>query len=221
MHGFLDGLAEFCATHPGYAFWAIFLLALSEAIPIVGTVVPGSTLVLAISALAAKSGLSPWPLLVAATAGAIAGDGISYWLGRRYHQEILQRWPLNQFPQFIRRSEVFFERHGAASVFLARFTAVVRAFVPLIAGILNMPARQFYTANIVSALLWAPAHVFPGMAFGVLVSLAGASAQQILILVVAAATVGFVIFKLLRWRAGRIGNQKSEVRNQKSHAGKI
>ena len=38
-------------------------------------------------------------------------------------------------------------RFGAASVFLARFTAVVRAFVPLLAGILRMSSRQFYVAK--------------------------------------------------------------------------
>ena len=132
--------------------------------------VPGSTLIVAISALAIEADISPWLLLAAATLGAIMGDGASFWLGQRCHRQILQRWPLNRFPRLIARSEAFFDRYGAASVFLARFTAVVRAFVPLIAGIVQMPARQFYVANILSAIVWAPAHVFPGVVFGVLVS---------------------------------------------------
>jgi membrane protein DedA with SNARE-associated domain len=107
--------------------------------------------------------VNPWLLLVAAIGGAIAGDGLSFWLGQRYHQEILLGWPLNRYPQFIGRSEAFINRYGVASVFLARFTAVVRAFVPLVAGILGMPPRQFYAANVLSALAWAPAHVFPGV----------------------------------------------------------
>jgi len=175
-------VTEFIAAHPQYACWAIFFLALSEAIPIVGTVVPGSTLVVAISALATRANIAPWLLLVAATMGAIIGDGLSYWLGQRYHQEILHRWPINQFPQLVVRSEAFFSRYGSASVFLARFTAVVRAFVPLIAGILRMPARQFYAANILSAVIWAPAHVFPGVMLAIVASLAGASAERLLIL---------------------------------------
>ena len=79
-----------------YAYSAIFLVALSEAIPVVGTVVPGSTLVVAISALAAGAGANSWLTLVAATVGAIVGDGVSFWLGRRYHREILRSWPLNR-----------------------------------------------------------------------------------------------------------------------------
>ena len=146
-----------------YKRQAIFLLALSEAVPLVGTVVPGSTLIIGICALATGAHVNPWPLLSAAILGAIFGDGLSFWLGRRYHRKILLYWPLNCCPQFIDRSEAFIKTYGGASVFLARFIAVVRAFVPLVAGILGMSSRQFYAFNILSALAWAPAHVFPGV----------------------------------------------------------
>ncbi len=203
MRFYLSEVIDFISTHPHWAYWAVFLLAFSEAIPIIGTVVPGSTLVVGISALATKANMNPWLLLVAATMGAIVGDGLSFWLGQRYHREILQRWPLNQFRQFIARSETFFNRYGGASVFLARFTAIVRAFVPLIAGILRMPARQFYIANILSAVIWAPAHVFPGVVFGILVSLAGASPEQVFILVVAVMIVGWAVFRVVRFCLNR------------------
>jgi membrane protein DedA with SNARE-associated domain len=199
MTAYLSDITDFVAMHPHYAAWAVFGLAFSEAIPIVGTVVPGSTLIVAISALAIEADISPWLLLAAATLGAIMGDGVSFWLGQRCHRQILQRWPLNRFPRFIARSEAFFNRYGAASVFLARFTAVVRAFVPLIAGIVRMPARQFYLANILSATVWAPAHVFPGVVFGVLVSLAGARPEQIFILAVAAMLLGVAGVRAVRY----------------------
>jgi membrane protein DedA with SNARE-associated domain len=85
----------------------------------------------------------------------------------------------------IDRSEAFINKYGVASVFLARFTAVVRAFVPLVAGILRMPPRQFYAAKILSALAWAPAHVFPGVLLGMAISLVGASAEQLTVLKIA------------------------------------
>ncbi len=198
MTAYISDLTDFIATHPHYAAWAVFLLAFSEAIPVIGTVVPGSTLIVAISALAIEAHISPWLLLVAAILGAIVGDGASFWLGQRCHRQILQRWPLDRFPGFIARSEAFFNRYGGASVFLARFTAVVRAFVPLIAGIVQMPARQFYLANVLSALVWAPAHVFPGVVFGMLVSLAGARPEQIFVLAVAAMIVAVAATRLVR-----------------------
>ncbi len=192
------GFTAYIRLHPDYAIWAVFLFAFSEAIPIVGTVVPGSTLIVALSALAIGAHISPWLLLLAAVAGAILGDGTSYWLGLRLKREVLERWPLNRFPQFIARSEEFFVRWGAASVFLARFTAVVRAFVPLIAGIVQMPARQFFLANVLSALAWAPAHVFPGVAFGFLVRLAGARPSEIFFLALTAMLVGLIALRLVR-----------------------
>src|SRR5580700_8539414 len=177
-------VVEFVGRYPHYAVIAIFLLALSEAIPVVGTVVPGSTLIIGICALATGAHVNPWPLLGAAIVGAIFGDGLSFWLGRRYHREILLRWPLSRYPQFIDRSEAFIKAYGGASVFLARFIAVVRAFVPLVAGILGMSSRQFYAFNILSALAWAPAHVFPGVLLGMAPDLAGLSPARLAILLI-------------------------------------
>jgi membrane protein DedA with SNARE-associated domain len=184
MTSYFAGIVDFIGGHPHYALTAIFLLALSEAIPVIGTVVPGSTLIIGICALATGAHVNSWPLLGAAIVGAIFGDGLSFWLGRRYQREILLRWPLNRYPQFIDRSEAFIKTYGGASVFLARFIAVVRAFVPLVAGILGMSSRQFYAVNILSALAWAPAHVFPGVLLGMALSLAGLSPGRLAILLI-------------------------------------
>jgi membrane protein DedA with SNARE-associated domain len=192
---YFTAVVDYVSAHSHYAYIAIFLLALSEAIPVVGTVVPGSTLIIGISTLAAGASANPWILLIAATVGAIAGDGLSFWLGQKYHREVLSSWPLNQYPQFIARSEKFIIRYGAASVFLARFTAIVRAFVPLVSGILRMSPRQFYAANILSALAWAPAHVFPAVLLAMALRLTDASAEQRTIVVIAALVVAtFIIF---------------------------
>jgi membrane protein DedA with SNARE-associated domain len=184
MTSYFAWIVDFVGRHPHYALTAIFLLALSEAVPMVGTVIPGSTLIIGICALATGAHVNPWPLLGAAIVGAIFGDGLSFWLGHRYRRELLLRWPLNRYPQVIARSEAFIKTYGAASVFLARFIAVVRAFVPLVAGILGMSSRRFYAANILSALTWAPAHVFPGVLLGMALKLAGLSPARLAILVI-------------------------------------
>jgi hypothetical protein len=67
MTSYFSGFVDFVGTHPHYALTAVFLLALSEAIPVIGTVVPGSTLIVGISALAAGANVNPWLLLIAAT----------------------------------------------------------------------------------------------------------------------------------------------------------
>jgi membrane protein DedA with SNARE-associated domain len=121
----------------------------------------------------------PWALLVAAVLGAIAGDGFSFWLGIVTNGRYSAAGRSNRFPWLIERSAQFIRKYGITSVFLARFTAVVRAFVPLLAGTLRMPSRQFYVANILSALVWAPMHVFPGVLLGLAVAFGGAHAPQL------------------------------------------
>src|SRR5687767_12154557 len=112
MMSYFAPIIDFVAAHPHYAITAVFFLALSEAVPLIGIVVPGSTLIIAISAIATGADVNPWLLLVAATVGAILGDGLSFWLGQRYKRQILLAWPLNRYPQFVDRSETFIIRHG-------------------------------------------------------------------------------------------------------------
>jgi membrane protein DedA with SNARE-associated domain len=205
MTSFFSTLVDFVHAHSQYTHIAIFLLALSEAIPVVGTVVPGSTLIVGISALATSANANPWLLLIAATAGAIVGDGLSFWLGQRYHREILNSWPLNKYPYLIARSERLIIEYGAASVFFARFATVVRAFVPLVAGILRMSPLQFYAANVLSALAWAPAHIFPGVLVAMALQLTIPSPEQRTILVLAGLIVATFI-SLPRARSSRSGD---------------
>ena len=150
---FFSTLVGTVSAHPHIAYLVVFLLALSEAVPVIGVIVPGSAVIVGIAALVPSGVVSLWPLLTTALLGAILGDGLSFWLGHRYHRDILQRWPLSHYPDLMARSEAFFQRHGGKSVFLARFTPGVRAFVPLVAGMLQMPLHRFYAANILSALI--------------------------------------------------------------------
>lgn len=180
----LSAVTAFIATHPLLAYAAVLLLALSESIPVVGVVVPGSGVILAISALVPSGAVTLWPLLMAAVAGAVIGDGLSFWIGHHYQRAILSLRPLHRYSALIARSEAFFARHGDKSVFLARFTPGVRAFVPLLAGMLRMSPRRFYTVNLLSALAWALVHTLPGVLVGASFSLFGAAAKPLAILLI-------------------------------------
>ncbi|CAN7565558.1 phosphatase PAP2 family protein [Mesorhizobium sp. LjRoot246] len=199
----VSSVVEFLTAHPHVAYLAVFLLALSESIPIIGVVIPGTAVILALSTLVPSGVLLLWPLLIAATSGAIAGDGFSFWLGHRYHREILGLWPLNRNPELIQRSEAFFTRHGDKSVFLARFTPGVRAFIPLLAGMLGMSVRRFYAVNVASALAWAPSHILPGVLVGAAFGIFGAAAKPLAILLIVLVVVGWVVLHAVRWTLRR------------------
>jgi VTT domain len=142
-------------------------------------------------------------MLLAAFLGAVFGDGLSFWLGHKYHREILARWPLNRYPALIARSETFFDSHGGKSIFLARFTPGVRAFVPLVAGMLRMPSRRFYAANIFSALVWAPSHILPGVFIGVYFAVAGPAAGRLAALLITVIVVLWIVVRVMRYLLDR------------------
>ncbi|MBV8701237.1 MAG: DedA family protein, partial [Bradyrhizobium sp.] len=102
-------------------------------------------------------------VLLAAIAGAVLGDGSAFWIGHRAQREILGTWPLSNYPRVIAQSEAFFKKWGTWAVFFARFVPPIRAFVPVTAGALDMAPARFYAVNIPAILLWAPAHVLPGV----------------------------------------------------------
>lgn len=203
MTSLVSSIIEFLTVNPHVAYLAVFLLALSESIPIIGAVVPGTAVILALSALVPSGVLLLWPLLVAATLGAIVGDGLSFWLGHRYHREILGFWPLNRHPELIQSSEAFFERHGVKSVFLARFVPGVRAFIPLLAGMMGMTVSRFYAVNVASALAWAPSHILSGVLVGATFSILGATAKPLAILLVVLFVMGWAGSHIVRWTLRR------------------
>jgi membrane protein DedA with SNARE-associated domain len=160
---FLDPLIAFVSAHAWLAYLTLFLAALLEAVPVAGSVIPGSTIILALSGLVPSGELKLEWVLAAAIAGALLGDGAAFWIGHRAQREILKAWPLKNYPGLVAQSEAFFHRWGALAVFFARFVAPIRALVPITAGALDMPPRHFYPVNFVAILLWAPAHVLPGV----------------------------------------------------------
>ncbi|MBN8991372.1 MAG: DedA family protein [Rhizobiales bacterium] len=163
MTSYLDSLIAFVSAHAWLAYLTLFLAALLEAVPVVGSLVPGSTIILALSALVPGGELTLWAVLLAAIAGAMLGDGTAFWIGHRSQREILGVWPLKNYPGVVAQSEAFFHKRGALAVFFARFVPPIRAFVPVTAGALGMPPLRFYGVNIPAILVWAMAHVLPGV----------------------------------------------------------
>ena len=163
MASYLDQLIAFVSANTWLAYTTLFLAALLEAVPVVGSVIPGSTIILALSALIPGGELQLEWVLAAAIVGALLGDGSAFWIGHRAQREILSSWPLSNYPRLIAQSEAFFHRWGVLAVFFARFVPPVRAFVPITAGALGMARSRFYPVNIAAILVWAPAHVLPGV----------------------------------------------------------
>ena len=193
MSAWIDGLTAFIGAHPHWAGVLVFLIAASEAIVVIGYIIPGTAILLAIGGIAGLGHLPLLPILVWAAFGAIAGDGFSYWLGHTYREELRRRWPFSRYPDLIERGEVFFHRHGSKSVFLGRFVPLLKPIIPTVAGILGMPPAKFYVANIISAFLWSPAHILPGVLVGASLGLLHGVSSRLVVLALGALAVAAVL----------------------------
>ena len=186
-------------SNPWLVAAIVFAAAFSEAIVVVGALVPGTALILALAAAAGAGGHPVWPIVTAAALGAVASDGVSFWFGHRYRSHIAERWPFTRHPELLARGDAFFERHGGKSVLLARFLPGVRAVVPVSAGMSGMSVDRFYAANVSSAVIWAASHVLPSAFLGVALGVLGAASGRALVAVTALLLTVYVAVRLVRF----------------------
>ena len=100
--------------------------------------------------------LNIWALLVGAPVCAIAGAQLGHLLGARYGAKLFDKPNSRIFkPIYVQKAEYYFNRFGPAkAVILARFIPIVRTFLNPVAGVLEMPARQFFVYNVIGGVLW-------------------------------------------------------------------
>jgi membrane protein DedA with SNARE-associated domain len=153
--------AHLVAQNPNLAILVAFAGAIIEAVAVLGLFIPGTPIVMAVAGAAAMAGLPMLPILVVAVVGAIIGDVCSFWLGSHYSARLRRSWPFATRPGLIARAEAFFARYGTMSVAICRFIPILRSTVPLVAGMAGMQRRRFLISNVLSAFVWAPAHVLP------------------------------------------------------------
>jgi len=206
---FFNALLAWIQQNPHWAYLGVFLVSVGESLTIVGLFLPGVAIMFGVGALVAAGALELWPTLLWAAAGAVVGDGASFWLGRHFHQRLRVIWPFRRYPALMNRGVDFFHRHGGKSVVLARFIGPVRPILPAVAGMLDMPPQRFFTVNILSALLWAPAYILPGVVFGASLGLAAEVAGRLATLVlVLVAVIWFglwLVRRILRFLQPRAG----------------
>jgi membrane protein DedA with SNARE-associated domain len=208
---YLDLVIAFVSSHGVVAYVVVFLCAFLEAVPLAGAIVPGSTVILALSALVPSGNLKLTPILVAAIAGAALGDGLAYWLGYTQKRRVLSLWPMSKYPALVAESERFFLRYGTFAVFFARFIPPIRAFVPFTAGALDMPPLKFIAVDALAVLAWAPAMILPGVLAGSAAEQWGAKAEYYALPLVCGLILAGTVAWSLRtwWRARRLAQSTS------------
>jgi undecaprenyl-diphosphatase len=147
----------------GYGF-LIFLIALES----FGIPLPGETALVTAAAFAAVGRLNIVLVIAAAASGAIFGDNAGYWLGRKGGSALIHRYGrhVGLTDDKLARAHAFFDRHGAKTVFIGRFIALLRSWAAALAGVACMPYAEFTLFNALGGAAWATAFGMLGYAFG-------------------------------------------------------
>ena len=153
-----------------YGLWVyaiLFAIIFSETGFVVTPFLPGDSLLFVAGAIAASGQLSASALFVALTAAAILGNSVNYaigrWLGGHFFTDRGSRW-LN--PGHLEKAHAFYEKHGGKAVVISRFLPIVRTYVPFVAGMARMGAREYLAYNAAGAVLWVGTLTYAGFFFG-------------------------------------------------------
>jgi membrane protein DedA with SNARE-associated domain len=150
---------------PHYGYVLVFIVAFLNNL---GMPLPGETILLGAGFVLGKAADSLWQPVVAGTAACFLGGICDFWLGRRLGRNSLEkiRW-LHLTSERMRWPERFFERHGAKTVFIARFIFLFPpVVVNLLAGMSKMPWRTFLFYNLTGSAAYSTTYILIGYFFG-------------------------------------------------------
>lgn len=187
-----------------FALAIVFLAPALESSAFLGFVFPGEIAVI-LGGVLAYNGRIPLPaVIVAAVTGAIVGDTLGYFVGRRWGRRILRgvggRVPFlrRRIDEHLESAQAYLRRRGGAAVFFGRFTAALRVMVPGLAGMAEIPYGRFAFYNAAGGLLWGTGFVLLGYLAGAAWHRVAADASKVGLALLVLVLIGLVIGRILR-----------------------
>jgi membrane protein DedA with SNARE-associated domain len=182
--GWIQELLNWLTANPGWGWALVFLVAFLESLVLIGILLPGIMILFGVGALIGLDVMAMIPIWFAASAGALLGDGLSYALGRRFGEHLLDIWPFSRYPQMMERGREFFGKHGSKSVIAGRFIGPLRPIIPAVVGMMGMTPGRFIAADIAACITWAPSFLLPGILFGASLEVASEYTGRLTIMLV-------------------------------------
>lgn len=162
-------LAEMAQTMGPWLYLILFVIIFAETGLVVTPILPGDSLLFAAGALAAlaDSVLDVHLLVVLLIVAGIIGDTVNYTVGHYLGPKVFSRpdsWLMNK--KHLIKAQMFYEKHGAFTIVMARFVPIVRTFAPFVAGVGRMRYGKFIAYNVGGAIAWVTLFVYGGYFFG-------------------------------------------------------
>jgi membrane-associated protein len=144
----------------------LFLIIFIETGVVLFPFLPGDSLLFLLGALAAAAALNVFILIPLLIIAAILGDSLNYYIGHRMGRKAFTDKIKFLKKEYLNDAEKFYEKHGAKTIFVARFVPFVRTFAPFVAGIGRMDYKKFLSYNITGAIVWVSGFILAGYFFG-------------------------------------------------------
>jgi membrane protein DedA with SNARE-associated domain len=188
-----------------YGYLAVFVIVAAESL---GIPLPGETALITAAIYAGHTHrLNPWLIFAVASAAAIIGDNIGFWIGDKGGYRLARRYgsKVRLDERKLKIARYLFDRHGQKVVFFGRFVSVLRTYAAFLAGTSKMRWRRFLPANAAGGILWAGAYTLAAYLAGN--ALQRASGTIDLILGGAAILAIVAVIVLIRRQTGKLATQ--------------
>jgi membrane protein DedA with SNARE-associated domain len=149
-----------------YGYYAVFLLVGVESL---GIPLPGETaLILAAVYAGQQHKLDPWVLWGVASAAAIIGDNIGFWIGDKGGYRLARKYGprIGLDERKLKTARYLFDRYGGKVVFFGRWVSILRAYAAFLAGTSKMRWHRFLVANACGGISWAGAYTLAAYMLG-------------------------------------------------------
>ena len=162
-------LAELAQNMGPWLYLLLFIIIFAETGLVVTPFLPGDSLLFAAGALAAveASGLDVHLLAILLIVAGVLGDAVNYSVGHYLGPKIFtseKSFLINK--DHLRKTQLFYQKHGPFTIVMARFVPIVRTFAPFMAGIGQMRYSNFALYNVGGAVAWVLSFIYGGYFFG-------------------------------------------------------
>jgi membrane protein DedA with SNARE-associated domain len=187
--------------HGPVIYAVVAALVFGEAALFFGFVFPGETAIVVAGVLASQHRVSLPILLIVIMLSAVIGDSVGYEIGRRFGDRLLDTRALRKHRGKLGKAQDLLRRRGATAVFIGRFTAVLRAIMPALAGSARMPYGRFLVFNALGGITWGAGFTIGGYLAGTAFEQVAQWAGRVLAIAVAVlALIGLFVWWLRRRR---------------------
>jgi len=189
------------ANYGAWIYLILFAIVFCETGLVVMPFLPGDSMLFVAGTLAAAGDMYIHGLFAVLATASFLGDNTNYWIGRYIGPHAFKREGSRLLnPAHLERTQRFYDRHGAKTIFFARFIPIIRTFAPFVAGIGHMRYGRFLFYSFSGSIAWVGSLSYAGYYFGNMPAVKENLSLVILGIVLLSISPGIVEYLRHRWK---------------------